>query len=103
MFQRMRSLIAVDVDGIDLTTVTDIEVQLIQEDTGVELLLSGDEVTVVSETQVSFGIPKSVGMQLEAAPIRAQIMFTRDTGLPDATKPFNIPVSELIKEAGYGD
>ena len=103
MFQRMRSLIAVDVDGVDLTTVTDIEVQLIQESTGVEMLLSGSDIVVMSETQIAFGIPKDVAMQLEVEPIRGQIMFTRDTGLPDATKPFTIPVSELIKEAGYGN
>jgi len=40
---------------------------------------------------------------LEVAPMRGQIMFTREDGMPDATKPFTVSVEELIKEAGYGN
>ena len=103
MFQRMRSAVPITVDGVDLTTVTDIEVELVQESTGVEMLFTGSDVVVGGSSELTVMIPKDVGMQLEVSPLRGQIMFTHnDSGLPDATKPFTIPVSELIKEAGYG-
>ena len=103
MFQRMRSAVPITVNGVDMLTVTDIEVKLIQEDTGVEMLFTGSDVTIADSSTVQVEIPKDIGMQLEVAPLRGQVMFTRDNGYPDATKPFTIPVSELIKEDGYGD
>lgn len=102
MFQRMRSAITIAVSGVDLATVTDIEVKLIQEDTGIELLFTGSDVMIASETEISVIIPKDIAMQLEVAPIRGQVMFTKEDGYPDATKPFVLKVSELIKEDGYG-
>lgn len=102
MFQRMRGVISVDVDGVDMTTVTDIEVKLIQEDTGVDLLFTGSQVAVANESTVQVEIPKAAAMELDVAPLRGQIMFTHPNGIPDATKPFTVPVSELIKEDGYG-
>lgn len=102
MFQRMRSAVPITVNGVDMLTVTDIEVKLIQEDTGVNMLFTGGDVLVVDSATVQVEIPKEVGMQLEVSPLRGQIMFTHPNGIPDATKPFTVPVSELIKEDGYG-
>ena len=102
MFQRMRGVISIEVDGVDMTTVTDIEVKLIQEDTGVDLLFTGSQVAVANESTVQVEIPKVTAMQLELAPLRGQVMFTQPNGYPDATKPFTVPVSELIKVDGYG-
>ena len=102
MFQRMRSAVSITVDGVDMLTVSDVEVKLIQEDTGVEMLFTGTDVVIADASTISVVIPKDIGMQLEVAPLRGQIMFTRDNGFPDATKPFAVPVSELIKEDGYG-
>ena len=102
MFQRMRSVVPITVNGVDMLNVTDIEVKLIQEDTGVEMLFTGSDVMIADSATVQVEIPKAIGMQLEVAPIRGQIMFTMPNGIPDATKPFTIPVSELIKEEGYG-
>lgn len=102
MFQRMRGVISVDIDGVDMTNVTDIEFKLVQEDTGVDLLFTGSQVTVANESTVQVEIPKVTAMQLDVAPLRGQIMFTMPNGIPDATKPFTVPVSELIKEDGYG-
>lgn len=102
MFQRMRGVISVDVDGVDMTTVTDIEVKLIQENTGIELLFTGSQVAVANESTVQVEIPKVTAMQLDVSPLRGQVMFTMPNGIPDATKPFTVPVSELIKVEGYG-
>lgn len=103
MFQRMRSAVSITVNGPDMLTVTDIEVKLIQEDTGVEMLFTNSDVAVADSSTVQVEIPKDIAMQLEVAPMRGQIMFTYTNGYPDATRPFTIPVSELIKEEGYGD
>lgn len=102
MFQRMRGAISISIDEVDMTAVTDIEVKLIQEDTGVDLLFTGDQVAVANESTVQVEIPKATAMELDVAPLRGQVMFTRPDGYPDATKPFTVPVSELIKEDGYG-
>lgn len=102
MFQRMRSAVSITVDGVDMLTVSDVEVKLIQEDTGVEMLFTGSDVAIADSATVQVEIPKEIGMQLEVAPLRGQIMFTRENGYPDASKPFTVPVSELIKEEGYG-
>ena len=103
MYQRMRGLISIEVDGVDMTTVTNIEVYLEQESTGLQRLFTGSDVTVADYSKILISLPKEFCMQLDVSPLRAQVMFTRDTGLPDATQPFKIPVRELIKEAGYGD
>ena len=102
MIQRMRSQVSVDVDGIDLTTVSDIEVILTQESTNTEVLFAGADV-MFGENTVAVTLPKELAMQLDVSPLRAQIMFTKEDGYPDATLPFTIPVRELIKEDGYGD
>lgn len=103
MFQRMRGAVPITVDGVDMMTVTDIEVQLIQEDTGVKMLFTGSDVIVADSSTVQVIIPKNVAMKLDVSPLRGQIMFTYPNGFPDATKPFTVSVSELIKEAGYGN
>lgn len=103
MFQRMRGVVSVVVDGVDLLSVTDIEVKLIQEDTGVEMLFSGSDVAIADESTLQVEIPKTTAMELEVSPMRGQVMFTREDGYPDATKPFIVKVDELIKEEGYGD
>lgn len=102
MFQRMRSAVSITVNGVDMTTVTDIEVKLIQEDTGVEMLFTGGDVMIADSATIEVVIPKDIAMQLDVAPLRGQVMFTRGNGYPDATRPFTVPVSELIKEDGYG-
>ena len=102
MIQRMRNQISIDVDGIDLTTVSDIEVILTQEDTNTKVLFSGADV-MFDSTKIAVTLPKSLAMQLDVSPLRAQIMFTKEDGYPDATLPFTIPVRELIKEEGYGN
>lgn len=101
MIQRMRQQVSIEVDGIDLTTVTDIQVKLIQESTETEMLFTGADV-MFGASNVAVTIPKETAMNLDVSPLRGQVMFTKEDGWPDATKPFTVPVSELIKEDGYG-
>lgn len=101
MIQKMRNLVTINVRGINLYDVTDIEVCLEQND--VELLYSGDDIEIGSESQLLIDVPKETAMTLDFRKlVRGQVMFTKD-GIPDATKPFMFPVMELIKGDGYGD
>lgn len=102
MFQRMRGVVSITIDGVDMMTVSDVEVKLIQEDTGVDLLFSGSDVMIADSSNVEVTIPKEVAMQLDTSPMRGQVMFTQENGIPDATKPFTVKINELIKEEGYG-
>lgn len=101
MIQKMRNLVTINVHGIDLYSVTDIEVCLTQGST--ELLYSGQEVQIGNESQLLVDIPKSVAMNLDCKlDVSGQIMWKKD-GIPDATEIFMISVRKLLKEAGYGD
>lgn len=102
MIQKMKNLVTINVHGVDLTAVTNIEVCFKQDST--ELLYTGNDVQVGSETQLLVSIPKSVAMGLNPkALVYGQVMFTKEGDIPDATDVFTIKVRELIKEAGYGN
>lgn len=103
MFQRMKNYVTINVPDVDLTTVSDIEVSFEQRSTEIELTYSGDSVSVSTPHSLVVIIPKEDAMQLDQRPIRGQVMFMRSDGYPDATKIFQAPVGELLKEDGYGD
>jgi hypothetical protein len=103
MFQRMKNYVTINVPDVDLTTVSNIEVSFEQRSTEVELTYSGDSVSVSTPHSLVVAIPKEDAMQLDQRPIRGQVMFMRSNGYPDATKIFQAPVGELLKEDGYGD
>ena len=101
MIQKMRNLVTINVRGVNLYEVTDIEVCLEQNTT--ELIYSGENVEIGNETQLLVNVPKSVAMNLDfKKPMRGQVMFTKN-GVPCATNPFTFPVLELLKGDGYGD
>lgn len=103
MFQRMRNQVTINVPDIDLNTVTDIEVTFDQKSSGIEFTYSDDAIEVIGEHTLLVSIPKEDAMQFENKNVRGQVMFTRNTGVPDATKIFTATVDELLKEEGYGD
>ncbi len=101
MIQKMMNLVTINVHGIDLYSVTDIEVCLTQGST--ELIYSGQNIQIGNESQLLVSIPKSVAMNLDCKlDVSGQIMWKKD-GIPDASKIFLISVRKLLKEAGYGD
>lgn len=103
MFQRMSNYITINVPDVDLTTVSNIEVSFEQRSTETELLYKDESVSVSNEHQLVVVMPKEDAMLLDERPIRGQVMFMRSDGYPDATKIFQAPVGELLKEDGYGD
>ncbi len=103
MFQRMANYVPITIDNVDMTIVSNIEVSFEQRSSGVELLYSGDNISVVDVHNIVVEMPKSDAMKLDDKPVRGQVMFTRDNGVPDATDIFQVPVKELLKDDGYGD
>lgn len=103
MIQRMRNTIPIDVSGFDLAGATNIEVYLEQKSTGLRLKFSGDEIFIVDDDTLEVNMSKDAAMRFSTATVRAQIAYTDSTGTPGATKPFYIPVYELLWREGYGD
>lgn len=104
MIQKMRNQLVVNVPGEDMNTMTNIEVTIEQEENNLEFTYSGDSIAVSAAGKVLVSIPKEDADQLNFEnDVRGQVMFTRPTGFPDATRIFRIPVRELLKEGGYGN
>lgn len=102
MFQRMRSYLPIDIPGEDMAAMSEIEVCIEQESTGQEFVYSGDSVTATAG-RVIVEIPKVDADRLEYGEAYCQVMFTRPTGVPDATEKVKFEVYELMKDGGYGD
>lgn len=103
MFQRMANYVPIEVPDIDLTRVDNIEVSFEQKSSDVSLWYGGDSIDVTNAHTLVVEIPKSDAMQLDDKPVRGQVMYTKDNGVPGATKVFTVTVNELLKEDGYGD
>lgn len=102
MFQRMRSFLPIDIPGEDMAAMSGIEVCLEQESSGQEFVYSGDSVTAAG-SRVVVEIPKADADRLDYGEACCQVMFTRPTGVPDATEKVKFKVYELLKDGGYGD
>lgn len=102
MIQKMKNLVPINVHDVDLNSVTDIEVCLKQGST--ELLYSGEQIQIGSESQLLISVDKSVAATLDPSKyVYGQVMWTDENDIPDATDIFTITVRKLLKEAGYGD
>ena len=102
MIQRVLNYITIRVPGIDLTTVTDVEVTIEQRTTDTEITYSGDSVLVVGPHLLTVTVPKSDALNFDKRAVKGQVMFTDENGVPGVTKIFFIPMAELLKEDGYG-
>lgn len=103
MIQRMRNVIPIDITGLDITGVTDIEVYLEQRSTNTYLKFSGDDVQLVDADTLTINLSKEDAMKFSTATARGQVAYTDSEGNPGATKVFYVPVYELIWRGGYGD
>lgn len=103
MIQRMRNVVPIDITDVDLSNVTQIEVYLEQKSTNTYLRFAGEDVELVDENTLAISVSKEDAMKLSTATVRGQIAFTRENGLPTATKVFYVSVDELLWRDGYGD
>lgn len=102
MIQRVTNYITINVPGVDLTTVSDVEVTIEQRSTDVEFTYSGENALVVGPHLVTVTVPKADALQFDKKSAKGQMMFTDSAGVPGITKIFIIPMDELLKEDGYG-
>lgn len=102
MIQRMKNKVAISLDDVQLDAVSDVEVTFDQKISGVELSYKGDQIEILSESELAVIIPKEDAMKLLDKPIRYQVMYMED-GFPKATKIYRMPVDELLKDDGYGE
>lgn len=97
MRQRIENFVKVSCKGLDLTTITDIELT-IKQGTLLELVYYP---TVIDESTMAFVLPFEDAMRLNATSVRLQFAYTDENGIPDAIDPVTVPVGELLNEAGY--
>ena len=102
MIQRMKNKVVISLDDVQLDAVSDVEVTFDQKMSGVELSYKGDQIEILSESELAVIIPKEDAMKLLDKPIRYQVMYMED-GFPKATKIYRMPVDELLKDDGYGE
>ena len=102
MIQRMKNKVVISLDDVQLDAVSDVEVTFDQKMSGVELTYKGDQIEILSESELAVIIPKEDAMKLLDKPIRYQVMYMED-GFPKATKIYRMPVDELLKDDGYGE
>ena len=102
MRQRMKNKVVISLDDVQLDAVSDVEVTFDQKMSGVELSYKGDQIEILSESELAVIIPKEDAMKLLDKPIRYQVMYMED-GFPKATKIYRMPVDELLKDDGYGE
>ena len=97
MRQKILNNLLIEVDGLDLTSVTNIEFYVRQGVYDWTL-----PVTVNDASSMLVVFPKEYAMNLcDTEPVELQFAFTDKNGNPDASDPLTISVGRLIKEAGY--
>lgn len=103
MFQKMKTFLTVNVHGVDLREMSDIEFSLKQPTRGLAFNYSGAAINTSEQGKLIVTIPKADADLLMVEDATGQIMFTRPGGIPDATPVFRVPIWELQKEGGYGN
>lgn len=96
MRQRMKNYLSIAVNGVDLTTVSNIEFYLRQAS-----LFFQYTPKVVSAEEMLVEIPYEDAMKLTSGECRIQFAYTDISGTPLATDVKNVSVGTLLKEAGY--
>lgn len=97
MRQRIENYLSVTVDGVDLTTVTDIVFWIKQSYVFLEYVPE-----VADSSTMLVHIPKEDAMKLRNSDVEMQFAFTTQDGRPMASDIVRMSVERLLKEAGYG-
>lgn len=96
MRQRIENYLSVTVDGVDLTTVTDIVFWIKQSYVFLEYVPE-----VADSSTMLVHIPQEDAMRLSASKVEMQFAFTGQDGRPFASDIVQMGVERLLKEAGY--
>lgn len=99
MREKIRNVLNVEVEGEDLTTVSDIEFYIRQGNTFFEYVP-----TVVNANEMVVIIPKKDADQLRANTLsKLQFAYTDKNGNPIASDIVEDYVDQLLKSEGYGN
>ena len=96
MRRRMKNILRITCTDIDLTTVTDLEFYVKQGGYFKQYVPQ-----VRSATEMLVELPMEDTQALKTEPVRLQFAFTDANGNPGASEIANVPVDDLLKEAGY--
>ena len=96
MRKNIKNALEILVDGVDLTTVSNIQFYVRQE----ALFFEYSPEVIAADCMLMI-IPLEDALQLNATQIKLQFAFVDEDGNPRASGIVQIPVGELLKEAGY--
>ena len=98
MRERIRNELHIEVEGVDLTTVRNIEFYVRQG----KCFFRTYPAIVVSPTEMTVSIPFEDAMQLTSSSmVLLQFAFVDVNGTPRASEPAAESVGVLLKKAGY--
>lgn len=98
MNQKMRNRVIIHCSGGDLTKYTNILVDLVQAELALEF-----EPVVIDAENAYFDISKEQATALKPAPVKMQMLYTDENGMPQATTIKSVTVHELLRGEPYGD
>lgn len=96
MRQRIKNTVYITVDGVDLTTLTNIEFYVRQVD-----LFFQYTPEIIDAHNMTVTIPKEDADKLCCSCVKLQFAFTDANGNDDASEPVIVTVEELLKGEGY--
>ena len=96
MREKIQNTLKIGCDGIDLTTLSNIEFYVWQQ-----TFFGCYAPTVLSSTEMVVIIPFEDAMKLREGQVELQFAYTDANGVPDASDISNVSVERFLKEAGY--
>lgn len=96
MRKRIKNSLQITCEGVDLTTVSNIEFYLRQD-----RLFFQYSPEVISPSEMLVEVPFEDAMKLISGQVQMQFAFTDAEGNPQATEIETAAVGDLLKEAGY--
>ena len=96
MRQRIENRILITCEDLDLTTLTNMEVYIEQRTKFFQYVPR-----IIDEHSMLVIMPLQDSKRLDSTSVKIQMAFTDEIGTPRATGTTTVPVSELLKEAGY--
>lgn len=96
MREKIRNDLYIRCEGVDLTTVSNIEFYVRQK-----RFFRQYTPTVINAGEMTVEIPYEDAKELMVGAVQLQFAFTREDGTADASGIVAASVSELLKEAGY--
>lgn len=98
MREKIKNQLLITCTDVDLMEIGNVEFYIKQGNTFLQYTPN-----VISASEMLVTIPLSDAMQLNPGSVRLQFAFTDRNGSPRATEVVRLTVSELLKEAGYGN